>query len=165
MTNFSTKALIIAFTFFFSSAVLAIQNQYSVGYGPLQIFNKDAYSLAPIWLLGWLTLLLSTFVIGVFFALKQVIARWVVVVFIVSMTSGRLIFDFLNLPFLGGSIAIMHIIFWSPLLILLSRCYFDKNKPMSFRVWVTCLSILIITSLFFDIRDALIYIEHIQSLS
>lgn len=164
MQNLVTKSLMsIALLLFFSNAALAVESQYSVGHGALDVFNKDGFLATPLWVQVWVVLLISTFVIGFYFAWKHSLARWAVGGFILSMTMGHTVFGLLNLPFLGGSIAIMHLICWSPalLILLVKRPYFDANERVSFRVWSALIVNVLIFSFIFDIRDAAVYINHV----
>jgi hypothetical protein len=80
------------------------------------------------------------------------------------MTMGHTVFELLNLPFLGGSIAIMHLVCWSPVLflLLLKRPFFNSNEQVGFRVWSALMAGVLIFSFIFDIRDAVIYINYIS---
>jgi len=151
----------------FPQIVRATEEQYTKGHGALEVFSDGGILLSPTWVQIWVPFLLITFVIGVYFAWKHPLARWVVAGFIVSMMIGRIVFELLGLPFLGGSIAIVHLVCWSPLLILLllKRPYFDTNEPASFRVWSAVLTGVIVFSFIFDIRDAVIYVNHINGLA
>ena len=146
-----------------SSFALGLDPQYSVGHGALDIFNQEGFLATPRWVQIWILILIGTFIVGFYFAWKHSIARWTVGGFIFSMTMGHTVFGFFNLPFLGGSIAIMHLVCWSPalLILLIKRPYFNRNERMSFRAWSGLMTSVLIFSFVFDIKDAVIYISHI----
>ena len=150
---------------FFSNAVFAVENQYSVGHGALDVFNKDGFLSTPVWVQAWLVILISTFIASTYFAWKHALARWATGGFILSMTMGHTVFGLLGLPFLGGSIAIMHLVCWSPTLffLLLKRPFFNNNEQVSFRIWSGSMTGVLIFSFVFDIRDTAIYISHVSA--
>ena len=157
--NFTVVLLALALP----SVVLGAETQYSPGYKALEVFDADAMPLTPTWVKAWIFFLFCTFAAGIYFAWKHPLARWPVGGFIVSVATGQLIFNLLNLPFLGGSIATMHILCWSPglILLLLKRPYSNAKEPLGFRIW-SCVMILVISfSFVFDFRDAAIYFHHI----
>lgn len=162
MQRFLTAAL----TLIFPQIASATEELYARGHGALEVFSDGGILLSPTWVQVWIVCLLGTFVIGIFFVWKHPLARWVLAGFIISMTAGRVVFDLLGLPFFGGSIAIVHLVCWSPLLalLLLKRPYFDKSEPVSFRMWSAVLTGVIVFSFIFDIRDAVIYVNHINGL-
>ncbi|MBD5770874.1 hypothetical protein [Marinomonas colpomeniae] len=145
------------------SIAFGLDSQYFVGHGALDIFNQEGFLVTPRWVQIWILILIGTFIAGFYFAWKHSIARWAVGGFIFSMTMGHTIFGLLNLPFLGGSIAIMHLVCWSPalLIFLIKRPYFNCNERMSFRAWSGLMTSVLIFSFVFDIKDALIYISHV----
>lgn len=146
----------------FPSIGFTAENQYAAGHGALNVFNGEGFLSTPTWVQAWLVLLLGTFITGFYFAWKLPVARWAVVGFILSMTMGHTVFNLLNLPFLGGSIAIMHIVCWSPalLVLLLKRPFLNADEKSSFRIWSALMTSVLIFSFVFDIRDAMTYINH-----
>ena len=154
--------VLLIFTGLFPSLGFAAESQYATGHGALNVFNGEGFLSTPTWVQGWLVLLLGTFIVGFYFSWKHPLARWAVVGLILSMTMGHTVFELLNLPFLGGSIAIMHIVCWSPtlLVLLLKRPFLNENEKLSFRIWSSLMVSVLMFSFFFDIRDAIIYINH-----
>jgi hypothetical protein len=145
--------------------VFGSESQYSVGHGALDTFNQEGFLATPRWVQIWVLILMGTFIAGFYFAWKHALARWSVGGFILSMTMGQTVFALFNLPFLGGSIAIMHLVCWSPalFLLLLKRPYFNRHERTSFRVWSSLMTCVLIFSFVFDIRDATIYINHVAT--
>lgn len=146
----------------FPSLGFAAESQYTIGHGALNVFNREGFLSTPTWVQAWLVVLIGTFIAGFYFAWKHPLARWAVVGLILSMTMGHTVFTLLNLPFLGGSIAIMHIVCWSPtlLVLLLQRPFLNANETNGFRIWSGLMVSVLIFSFAFDIRDAIIYINH-----
>ncbi|MFT5032707.1 MAG: hypothetical protein ACI89D_000937 [Bermanella sp.] len=165
-TAAATKGLVTAVAVAFSTAAIAVDSGYAIGHGALEVFNDDAIELAPTWLKIWLALMLGTFAAGLYFSWKHPLARWATGGFLVSITTGGIVFTSLGLPFLSGGISIMHIACWSPALalLLLKRPFLDPSELTSFRIWSGIMTGVIIFSFFFDIRDAAIYLSHISSL-
>lgn len=131
--------------------------------GALQVFDRAALAAAPLWVQIWLPFMMATFLVGlIFFAWKKPIARWAAGGFLFALATGHLVFGALGLPMLSGSIAIWHLVCWSPALVMLlvQRPFLDANEGRWFRIWSAVVTAVIIFSFVFDIRDAWIYIEH-----
>jgi len=157
------KAVVITATMMGSALTIAAEAVYDHGHGALEIFDGAGMAATPAWVQVWLALLLSCFAVGLLFSWKHPLARWAVGGFIVSATTGAHLFALLDLPFLSGSIAIMHIICLSPALtlLLLKRPFLDANETKRFRVWSATMAAFILFSFIFDIKDAAIYLNHI----
>ena len=159
----SKKLMLLFLGIFTSASVISAETEYAHGHGALEIFDGAGFLGTPTWVQIWVVLLISTFVIGFYFALKHPIARWSSAGLIVSLTSGHTVFELLGLPFLGGSIAIMHIVCWTPALFILlaKRPFFDTNYSNAFRIWSAAMTAAILFSFVFDIKDAAVYINHL----
>ncbi len=161
MIHYTKFALLLLSTLISVSAIAA-ETEYAHGHGALEIFDGAGFLETPLWVQIWVVLLLSTFVVGFCFAIKHPIARWSSAGLIASLTSGHAVFDLLGLPFLGGSIAIMHIVCWTPALwfLLSKRPFLDTHYSNAFRLWSAVMTFVILFSFVFDIKDAAIYISH-----
>jgi len=75
-------------------------------------------------------------------------------------------FAALGLPMLSGSIAIWHLVCWTPALVLLltPRPFFNPNEGRWYRIWSGVMTCAILISFVFDIRAAAIYIDHFSGL-
>lgn len=170
MVKKSNSILVSVLTIFISlccSMPVYSAEAYAIGTGPLQVFNSEAFSAAPLAAKVWLVFMLSTFFIGLIFVRRHVIARWAVGGLVVSMLTGHTFFALLGLPMLSGAIAIWHIVCWSPaLVLLLLKCPFlvAKENPC-YRVWSGVMTIVILISFVFDFRDGWIYIQHFSGLA
>ena len=131
------------------------------------MFDADGFKETPVWVQVWIGFMGATFAAGLLFVWKHTLARWAVGGFIASMASGQFTFALLGLPFLAGSISIMHIVCWTPALILMliKRPFFNQKVPMKFRIWSGIMTGVIVFSFVFDVKDALIYINHVSSLA
>jgi hypothetical protein len=155
-------SITLAIFMFFSSSALGAE-EFAKGHGALQYFDAEGMSVTPMWVQVWVAAMVLTFAIGLFvFAWKQPIARWAAGGFIVSASTGEAVFATLGLPFLSGAIAIMHIVCWTPALVLLltRRPFLDPEQGRWFRIWSGAITFVISFSFIFDIRDAAIYIAH-----
>lgn len=162
--HLSTGALVV-FVLLWGMDVLAVES-YPKGHGPLEVFDADGFAATPLWVQLWVGFLMSTFAAGLFFVRNHALARWASGGFIVSAATGHLTFSILGLPFLGGSIAIMHIVCWTPalVLLLLKRPFLDANEGPPYRIWSAIMTGAILFSFVFDFRDASTYIGHIINL-
>lgn len=161
-----SRTVLCAFLGVICATAASAQSAYSIGHGPLEVFNMAAFSAMPVigklWLLG----LVATMLSGVFFVRDHLIARWILGGFLASVFTGHLVFGLLGLPMLTGAIAIWHILCWSPglFLLLIRRPFLRTYEPMRYRVWTAVVAVVIVVCLLFDIRDAVIYAAHILTL-
>jgi len=138
--------------------------EYEKGHGALQVFDSAGMAVTPLWVQMWVGFMVVMFATGLFaFCWKQPIARWIVGGFILSALIGESIFNALGLPFLSGSIAILHLVFWTPglILLLMQRPFLDPAQGKWFRVWSGVMVCSILFSYVFDIRDAMTYLNHV----
>jgi len=153
-------ALVLAILFSFGAGA----DDYAKGNGALEVFDAEGISASPAWVQIWVGFMLLMFAIGLFvFAWKRPLARWVAGGFIVSAATGEMVFGALGLPFLSGAIAIMHLVCWTPGLILLltQRPFANPEEGRWYRLWTGLMTGTILFSFVFDIRDAFIYISHL----
>jgi len=137
--------------------------EYPKGTGALQVFDGEAFSAAPLAVQAWLVFMVSTFLVGlVFYAWRRPVARWAGGGFVFSLLTGHLFFVSLSLPILSGSIAIWHIVCWSPALIvlLMRRPFLNQDENLWYRLWSGAMGGVILISFILDFRDAAIYIDH-----
>ena len=137
--------------------------EYSKGHAALQIFDQEGMAAAPRWVMVWVMFMAASFAAGLFFVLRHVIARWVVGGFVVGFAVTA-IAPLLGVVVLSGFIALVHIICWSPGLyqLLSKRPFLPGNDGYSaFSIWSGLITCVILFSWIFDIRDAVIYLQHI----
>jgi len=141
-------------------AIQADTPDHSPGHGALDIFNAEGRLAMPAWVGYWIQVMLASFVAGLVFVWKHVAARWVVGGFVGTVALMGLLNGAFGLLPLGGLIALVHLITWSPGYILLW-----KAKPWTaldswFGRWATLMIGVISFSFIFDIRDAAIYLDY-----
>lgn len=158
------KTLCMAFTLGLVSFSAVGAQEYPLGNGALENFSGDGFAASPQWVQIWVMFMLAMFAIGLFvFAWKKPIARWAAGGFVLAALFSIFAYPALGLPSLSGSIALAHLIFWTPALVLLlkRRPFSDPEEGMAFRIWSGVMTFVILFSFVFDIRDAVIYIGHV----
>lgn len=142
---------------------LVLAQTYEPGHQALQIWNEEAMANSPEWVKIWLYIMLASFALGLLFVWKRVEARWVVGGFILALAISTWVLPALNLVILSGLVALVHLICWTPALyMLLSRRTFTKERSF-YAVWCGWITLVIIFSFVFDVRDAAIYLGHLLS--
>ena len=152
-------------TFMLSSFVLAEPSSHVIsyvsGHEALEVWDAQAMNTTPQWVKIWLMIMAVSFATGLLFVWKHPIARWVVGGFIASLIASKMITSVFDVVGLSGFVALMHLIFWSPALYqLLSNKPFLKERS-AFSIWSGVITFVILFSFIFDIRDAVIYLNHI----
>ena len=157
---------------FISSALLLTSSQYAnaetyaKGNGALEIFDYQGLLNSPTWVIVWVFLMLLAFVAGLFFVRRERIARWVVGGFISGMIALQII-ELMGVTVLSGTIALVHLLAWSPgLYLLLTQRPFLNAKLLSenkgaYKTWTGIITAVILFSFIFDIRDTIIYLQHV----
>ncbi len=140
---------------------------YDSGYGALEVFSVDNDIDMPLAMQIWLPVMAGSFMLGLFFVVSQPIARWLVGGFALGFLAHEFPFhvEALGLPMLSGMISIHHLVLWSPGLYLLLTNRPWLNSQGLFRYWSAWITLIILISFFFDIRDAFIYIGHVAGLA
>ncbi|MEO9468322.1 hypothetical protein [Parasphingorhabdus sp.] len=137
---------------------------YEPGNQALQLWNDEGIANSPQWVQTWLMVMLASFAVGLLFVWKRVEARWVVGGFITAILLSRLGIPALGIVKLSGLVALVHLIFWSPGLYLLL-----KNRPFLtersfYALWSALITVVILFSFIFDVRDAVIYLDYVLGL-
>tara|TARA_R110000772_G_scaffold49100_4_gene112217 strand:+ start:1740 stop:2261 length:522 start_codon:yes stop_codon:yes gene_type:complete len=144
-----------------STAAAHAATGYQPGHSALEIWNSEGQASAPQWVQVWLLIMLSSFALGLLFVWKRAEARWAVGGFIISIIVSGFVIPATRLISLSGLIALMHLIFWSPALyFLLKNRPFLKERSF-YALWSALITVVILFSFTFDIRDAIIYLDHI----
>lgn len=136
---------------------------YEHGPGALQIWDEQGLANSPTWIKAWLAFMALTMFSGVFFVWKHVEARWVVAGITAALLISKFVIPALSIVSLSGLVGLVHVIFWSPALYVLL-----KNRPFSkgisaYAIWSGVVTAVLLFSLFFDIRDAAIYLQHMAT--
>jgi len=130
---------------------------YEAGNGALQVWNEEGQANAPKWVGIWLMILGVSFISGIFFVRRHVIARYVVLGMVANLIIGRILIPTLGIVKLSGLIGLVHVICWGP---ALTRRPFLEGRSL-FAIWLGWITCVIIFSFIFDIRDAVIYLDHL----
>lgn len=136
---------------------------YQHGHQALQIFDDKGMAAAPTWVKIWIGFMALSFFSGILFIKNHSIARWVVGGFVIGLIASKLITTQLGLQPLSGLIALYHLIFWTPALILLLKHRPFLNNRSAFGIWSGVMTFVILFSFIFDLRDAAIYLHHVLS--
>ncbi len=163
--SFVLFRVLVALTAFWSVSAAGAE-EFASGPGALEIFDDEGFAATSLAVKLWLAFLVSTFAAGLFFVWTRPLARWVVGGLLLSLSTGHIVFAALGLPMLGGSIALWHIVCWTPglLLLLVKHPFTDPNEDRPYRIWSLVITTVILVSFVFDIRDAAIYIAHFGGL-
>lgn len=163
MLRKSISLPIIAVTLVVSPHVLAqAAAEYGSGYGALEAFDEAGMKSMPLWLNVWIGIMLAAFASSLLFVWTQPIARWAIGGFLMPFLVMSHIISALGWPFLSGSIALAHLIFWTPALFLLlfHRPFLNEENSSAFRIWSAIMTAVILFSFIFDVRDTVIYVSH-----
>ena len=136
--------------------------EFVPGYGALDVFDGAGIATTPLWVKIWFAVMITTFAAGLIFVWRHMVARLTVGGFVLPFLVAGPIFNALGLPFLGGSIAIAHLVFWTPALavLILHRPFLDSEMSSGFRTWSAAMTGVILFSFVFDIRDTVTYISY-----
>lgn len=108
----------------------------------------------PVWLRIWLLwILFPIFLASLLFLRRSIEARAAAAGFILSHVPMMIhLFDVTV-----GVVGLMHLVFWSPALVLLAQKQPRVDPKTAFGFWVHAMLFVIAVSLAFDLRDALLY--------
>jgi hypothetical protein len=122
------------------------------GLAPDAEWNHTTVWSTPIWLRLWLLgVLFPTFVASLFFVRRSREARFAAGGFVLShlpMATG--LFELTV-----GGVGLVHLICWTPALVLLARRRPTVGLATPFGLWVHAMLVVIAVSLAFDARDAI----------
>ena len=139
----------------------ALAQEVAHGNGALELFDAEGQANSPLWVQIWLPILLASFILGLFFVRSRVEARWVVGCVIAGFVAMGILMAGFGMPQLSGFIALMHLIFWTPALIVLLKRRTFLSESSLYAKWTGLVTATILFSFIFDIRDAAIYLDHI----
>lgn len=150
--------LLLLYVFSVISSDTFAERLYDHGHGAMQIFDAEGMANTPTWVMVWITFMATCFLTSVLFVKQHSEARWVLGSFIagavITIVSTRL----LGIPLLSGYIALIHVVCWTPaLIVLLTRRPFLRERTF-FAKWSGIMTAVIIFSFVFDIRDAAIFL-------
>jgi hypothetical protein len=158
------KTTLLAITALISlqlSGLAFAQQDVAHGHGALEIFDAAGQANTPQWVMIWIYFMAASFVAGLLFVKNHLIARWVVGGFVLGIMCTTALGKAFGLPPISGFIATIHIIFWSPALyqLLTKRPFLEERT--AFSIWSGIITLVILFSFVFDIRDSFIYLTHL----
>lgn len=125
----------------------------------LEDWNMEARKALPLQMKLWLGAMMIANLSSLFFLKNHAPARWVFAAFFLS----HLWIGFLEFTGLytvkGGQVAIGHIVFWAPAIYALYRHRSGINLPSAYGFWACAMLFFYGVSLFFDVRDAFIWLS------
>jgi len=136
---------------------------------PLQLWGGvmggAGLASSPLWVQYFLKFLLVMGLTGLFFMPKHVEARWAAGGVLMGMFDTFFVVPYLPIVSLGGMYAVLHFLLWTPGLYLLL-----KHRPFMaglnpFAIWSGILTLMILFSFIFDVRDSLVYIPYVWNLN
>lgn len=138
----------------------------AAGNGALELWNQQGIANSPQWVQYWLIIMISSFALGLLFIWNRIEARCVVGGLIIGLLFSKFILEnVMGLLPLSGLVALVHLIFWSPALyLLLKNRPFTKEKSL-FALWSGWITLVILFSFIFDIRDTVIYLDYMLGLN
>lgn len=144
-----------------SSSGFAAEPNITHGNGALEIFDGEGFANSPQWVRIWVYIMLGTFAAGLLFVWKRVEPRWLLGGLVLGLVATKFVPEIIGFPVLSGFIALIHLIFWTPgLIVLLKRHAFLKERSL-FGLWTGLATGVVLFSFVFDIRDAAIYLDYI----
>ena len=164
--RFFRAGLVVA-VFMLITSGTASAAEYPSGAGALEQFDAEARAALPPIMKGWLMLLLGAFAASLVFVWKKVEARWALIGLLLAMLAGPAFYSAVGWPMLGGAIALSHLVCWTPVLAVLAlkRPFAKREHGKLYRGWSAVLLAVIAISFVFDVRDAWIYLQHVQTLN
>lgn len=111
----------------------------------------------------WLGLMVLTNIATNAFLKKHIAARWVLAGFILSHLVGALMV-LQGMHLLAGQVSLLHIIFWTPGMIALIRHRQEIELPSAYGIWAMLSLIFYFGSMFFDVPDALTFLQNLMAI-
>ncbi|NIB41584.1 hypothetical protein HBA55_18415 [Pseudomaricurvus alkylphenolicus] len=130
----------------------------------LRVWDDSARAGVPPLLKGWLIFMKVVILWSLCFVFTRGVSRWVVGGVLADQLLGSWIAQTLELEALVGYSSLMHLIFWTPaLIVLLIKRPFMTERNI-YGVWSGAVTFTFLVSFLFDIRDSVIYLDHITGL-
>lgn len=153
------KSILLFICLLFAGPILA--QVYESGHQALQVWDARAMTNMPLEVKVWLYFMLLTFVIGLAFVRTRVEARWVVCGVLLGLAVTKWVLPAMGFTMLSGLVALVHVIFWTPALYQLLRRRTFLRERSFYALWCAWVALVILISFVFDIRDSVIYLEHV----
>ena len=141
--------------------VPAMAQSLTHGNGSLEVFDAQGYDNSPLWVRIWIFILIATLASSMFFIKNHSEARWVAAGAVAGFVAVFIVTGVLGVQPISAYLALVHLIFWTPaLIILLKRRLFLKDTTLYAR-WTGWVSFVILFSFIFDIRDVGVFGFHL----
>jgi len=127
----------------------------------LDIWDNAARQALPIQVKVWLGLMMLTNIAAIGFLKNHVAARWVFAGFVLSHGAG-IVMAMQGMTLLAGQVSLLHVIFWTPGMIMLLLRRNEIQYPKAYGIWATLSLTFYFGSMLFDVPDASIYIQHLM---
>lgn len=134
---------------------------YESGHQALEVWDAEGRANAPPAVRIWILVMLASFLPALVFAWRHVEARFVAGGVLGGLVASQLIVGATGIVPLSGYVALVHLIFWSPALVLLLMRQPFRRSLGVYSIWSGWVTLVILISFVFDIRDAVIYLVHI----
>ena len=152
------SSLVLFFTMCFSLSILA--QEYSSGHTALDLWDEEAQGNLPQWITIWLGFMSVVFISGIIFVKNHIEARWLVGGFVAGILFSKLVIPEFGLVPLSGLTSLVHVVFWTPALVVLVKHRPFTKGLSTYNVWAGLATGCILFSFVFDIKDAFIYLNH-----
>jgi hypothetical protein len=124
------------------------------GLTPDAIWDRTSVWSVPIWLRVWLLgVLFPVFLASLFFVRRSREARWTAGGFLASHVPMALELFEARV----GTVGLIHLVCWTPALVLLARSRPTVDPRTPFGLWVHAMIAVLAISLSFDARDAIAF--------
>lgn len=143
------------------SVQTASAEPYQSGHQALQVWDAAAQANLPTPIKAWLITMAISMLAGLVFVWRRVEARWVVGGFLLGLITTRLLIPQLEIVKLSGLVSLVHLLFWSPGLVLLGIRQPFRDEKSLYAAWSALVTLVILISFYFDIPDAIVYLRHV----
>ena len=135
------------------------QEIYEHGHGAMQVFDTKGMANSPAWVIAWVFFMMASFISSAIFMKNHAEARWVGGCFLLGMIALTIATEGFGMPSLSGFIATIHLLAWTPALIILIKRKPFKGEVSAFSIWSGVMTFVILFSFVFDIRDSAIFLS------
>lgn len=137
--------------------------QIPAGYGALEVWNAEAMANAPMLFKMWLAIMGLSFLSSIFFVRSHKLPRYALVSFVSGLCLTKFVLPQLGITVYSGLVALIHVLLWLPVLILILKKGLTPQLGDWYSRWRLWLGTVISISMFFDIRDATLFILNFLS--
>lgn len=151
------RSVLLVASCLFGAAMLNAPEAYALS--ATEEWDAAARAALPAHIKVWLGAMMLTNLAAIGFLKNHVAARWVFGGFVVSHGLVMVMWA-MGQTVLAGQVSLFHIIFWTPGTIMLLRRRSEIQYPSAYAIWATLSLIFYFGSMFVDVRDAVLFIQH-----